>query len=191
MRQRVAVHGRTALPALAIAIVLVALPQAALAHGGEDLSETPARALLQQALGLLTQTDEPVEAAERLEAALESEDQERVQLRPAKKALVALEAGDTAGAAALVKEALEPPEDSKPAEPASGTEGSETKGKEAPMAEDEAGGEEPALTEEALEGTEELDPERGTEEWLGFGLGAALIAIGLAALGRPRRAGSE
>jgi hypothetical protein len=58
----------------------------AAAHGGEDLAGRPARALVQQALGLLTQQDDAVEAAERREAATASGNREDADIDAVEKA---------------------------------------------------------------------------------------------------------
>ena len=105
---------RLAIPSLVAvtlgALALAALPAAAGAHGGEELSGQPARALVQQALGIVIQQGEGCEVAERLEAALESEDTEGVQLASARKALELVERGNTDAAVKQMNEALAPKE---------------------------------------------------------------------------------
>jgi hypothetical protein len=153
---------------LAATIALALAPAAsALAHGEEEeaLAEMPARTLAQQALGLLTQADQPLEAHERLEAALESENQGRVLIPALRDAMRALDRGDHDEAVEHINEALAPAED--PAEPAA----------EVPDA-------------EALAHTEEFEPESGTEEWIGLGLGGVLILVALGLLATRRRPGS-
>jgi hypothetical protein len=151
----------------AAALALALIPAAgALAHGEEEeaLAAMPARTLAQQALGLLTQADQPLEAHERLEAALESEDRRRVLIPALREAMQALDRGDHDEAVAHINEALAPAED--PAEPA----------EEAPDAD-----------VEALAHAEEFEPERGTQEWIGIGVGGVLIVVALGLLATRRR----
>jgi hypothetical protein len=172
-----------AIAALA-ALVFAALPAPASAHGGEDLTEQPARALVQQALGLLTQQDNVVEAQERLEAALESEDTENVEVSSVRKALAALEDGDKDEAVEQMNAALAPDEEPEP---------SRTGDESQAAPEEEAGhaaGEDPMPSEPADEAFEDhanaVEPDRGTAEWIGLAVGLGLIGVGGAALGLRR-----
>lgn len=153
----------------------------AFAHGdeGQALAEVPARTLVQQALGLLTQTEEPAEAMERLEAALDSQDTEGVDLASVRDALRALERGDHEEAIAHLNEALAPAEEpAQPTgEPAGGHEEGPAPAKQAPQP-----------SEEALSHTEEFEPDRGTAEWVGVAVGVFLIAVALGLLATRRRA---
>ena len=166
--------------------MLAALPVAASAHGGEDLTDQPARALVQQALGLLTQQDNVVEAQERLEAALESEDTEKVQLSSVREALAALEEGDKDAAVEQMNAALAPEQKPEP-EPAEKPGGAQA----APEEEAEhAASEEPMPSEPADEAFEDhanaVDPDQGTAEWIGLAVGIGLIGVGGAALSLRR-----
>lgn len=108
---------RTARMALVMAVLLAALPGAALAHGDEEgmdseleeLARQPARILAQQALALLEVRGDLAEAGERLEAAIESDDQADVDIATLEQAAVALEGGDTEAAIALVDQSLSRP----------------------------------------------------------------------------------
>jgi len=163
------------LAALGVLSVL-ALPAAgAFGHGeeGEAAAEIPARTLVQQALALLTQQDNATEAQEKLEAALQSKDQEGVQIASVRDALEAIEKDEHEEAVGHMNEALAP---------------AEAAGEKQVAGEEGAGPEE--TTEPApgaLEHAEEFEPERGAAEWVGFGVGIALIGlagVGLLARGR-------
>ena len=96
---------------LAPAVVLLTLllpASAALAHGKEDeaLEKTPARALAQQALALLSQESKSGEAHERIEAAVESKDREGVDVAMLRRTEAAFERGDEAAATRLIAAAL-------------------------------------------------------------------------------------
>jgi hypothetical protein len=169
--------------ALAASVVLFAAPPAALAHGGEEeaAAEAPARTLVQQALALLTQADNPTEATEKLEAALQSEDREGVDIAAVRKALAALENDDHELAVDHLNTALgagEAPE--APAEGAAPDEAAPTGEK------GEHEGAEPA--EGAFEHAEELEPDQGTAEWVALVVGVVLAAGALALLASRRGA---
>ena len=175
-----------AIAALAV-LMLAALPAAASAHGDEDLADQPARALVQQALGLLTQQDNVVEAQERLEAALESKDTENVDLASVRKALAALEEGDTDAAVEQMNAALAP--EQKPEPEPKGEKGGGAKAEPDEEAEHAAGEETmpPEPAEEALEDhANAVEPDQGSAEWIGLAVGIGLIGIGGAALGLRR-----
>lgn len=175
-----------ALAALAAVALLFSWSGSALGHGDEEdaFAETPARNLVQQALGLLSQADEPAEAAERLEAALESKDTDGVRLPLVREGLASLEDGDDRAAARHLNEALATAEpasgDTAPAAPGEGD------GAAAPPTPAE---EAETATEEALAHAEEFEPARGSEEWTGLILGVGAISAGAALLllGRRRR----
>jgi len=108
--------------ALAIAVGVLAIagmqaPAAALGHGDkedaaaemDELALQPARILAQQALAMLEIVGDEVEAGERLEAALESDNQDDVDVKALGQASVALERGDTEAAIALIDESLSRP----------------------------------------------------------------------------------
>jgi hypothetical protein len=82
--------------ALAIAAVL---PATALGTGGgeemESMAKQPARVLAQQAIAILRVLDDPEQALDRLDAAVESKDQEDVDTALLREADEALEAGDS------------------------------------------------------------------------------------------------
>ena len=175
--------------------MLAALPAAASAHGGEDLADQPARALVQQALGLLTQQDNVVEAQERLEAALESEDTKNVQLSSVREALAALEEGDTDAAVEHMNGALAPEEmpQTEAPPPEQHDEAAEGGAAEGDAAHSDEGGDEghAAVGSEPVAAALEdhanaVDPSRGGAEWIGFAIGIGLIGVGGAALGLRR-----
>ena len=171
---------------LVVFAVLLAAPAAALAHGeeGEAAAEVPSRSLVQQALALLTQADDPAEATEKLEAALESKDHEGVDTAAVGEALDALEMNDHELAIEHVNAAL----GAAPEEPAAGGGPAEAED-EAAHEEEMAAGEEPEVSEEALEHADEFEPDRGNAEWVALALGIALGAAALALLGAQGRAG--
>ena len=171
--------------ALAASVVLFAAPPAALAHGGEEeaAAEAPARTLVQQALALLTQADDPIEATEKLEAALQSEDREGVDIAAVREALAALENDDhelavdhlntalgAGGAPEAPAEGAAPPDEGAP----TGEEGEHEEGVE------------PA--ERAFQHAEELEPDQGTAEWVALVVGVVLAAGALALLASRRGA---
>lgn len=100
-----------------LGIVAVIAPAAALGHGDdeeaaaemEELALQPARILAQQALAMLSIAGDDVEAGERLEAALESEDQDDVDVESLGEASARLERGDSEAAIALIDQALSRP----------------------------------------------------------------------------------
>lgn len=100
-----------------LGIVWILAPAAAPGHGDkegasaemEELALQPARALAQQALAMLSIAGDPVEAGERLEAALESEDQEDVDMVTLDEASAALERGDAEAAIVLIDQSLSRP----------------------------------------------------------------------------------
>ena len=96
--------------ALAAAVVL---PGAALGTGGgeemEAMAKQPARVLAQQAIAILRVLDDPEQARERLDAAVESEDQEDVDVGLLRQADEALDAGDPERAVSLLDRALSEP----------------------------------------------------------------------------------
>lgn len=108
---------RTARMALVMAVLLAALPGAALAHGDEEgmdaeleeLARQPARILAQQALALLEIRGDLAEAGERLEAAIESDDQADVESASLEQAAAALEGGEIEAAIALIDQSLSRP----------------------------------------------------------------------------------
>ncbi len=180
-----------AIAALAV-LMLAALPAAASAHGDEDLADQPARALVQQALGLLTQQDNVVEAQERLEAALESKDTENVDLASVRKALAALEEGDTDAAVEQMNAALAPEEKPKPEAPPAeqhdeAAEGGAAEGDAAHGDDGHAAvGSEPGAA--ALEDhANAVEPDQGSAEWIGLAVGIGLIGVGGAALSLRRK----
>ncbi len=96
------------------AIGLGAWPQIAAAHGGDEaevaeLSMEPARVLAQQALAELQVRGDEEEAAVRLDAALESEDQADIDVELLNEATETLDGGDPEGAVPLLDEALSRP----------------------------------------------------------------------------------
>lgn len=185
--ESVTTHSTAARPPMARALVVVlavllAVPAIASAHGGEELAEQPARALVQQGLGLLTQQGDTGEAAERLEAAIASDNKKDVNIADVEKALKALEAGDAAAAVASMNDALTEPEeaerpaDEEPSEPAEGEEGA---------AADQH--EEGEVAEASFEDqTQAIEPEQGTAEWVGLVLGVGLVGVGGGLLLRRR-----
>lgn len=108
--------------ALAIAVGVLAIagmqaPAAALGHGDEEeataemaeLALQPARVLGQQALAMLEILGDEAEAGERLEAALESDNQDNVDLEALAEARATLERGDAEVAMGLIDESLSRP----------------------------------------------------------------------------------
>ena len=165
-------RSRALLSALVLASLLAVPPSVALGHGeeGEAAAEVPARTLVQQALALLTQQDDVLEAQEKLEGALESKDKEEVQIASVREALQAVEKDDKKEAVAHMNEALAPGESAEGGMPG-----------EDPSVDDREAAETPEPAAGALEHAKEYEPERGTAEWVGFVIGVALI--GLAGLG--------
>jgi hypothetical protein len=96
--------------ALAIAAVL---PATALGTGGgeemESMAKQPARVLAQQAIAILRVLDDPEQALDRLDAAVESKDQEDVDTALLREADEALEAGDSDRTVSLLDRALSEP----------------------------------------------------------------------------------
>ena len=74
-----------------------------------DLVQQPARVLAQQALAMLEVTGDDLEAGERVEAALESDDQDDVDIAKLEESARALEAGDHEAAIPLLDAALSRP----------------------------------------------------------------------------------
>lgn len=142
------------------AIVLLAFPSGALAHGEESaeveqLSLQPARVLAQQALAGLIVLGDSEEAAVRLDAALESEDRSDIDFKALQEATETLDGGDPEGAIPLLDEALSFPPGSSEEDPlhASGR---------------------------------EFRPAFGAAEIIGIASGSLLLLIGGAALWRSR-----
>ena len=150
MRQRilaVAVFG-------AFGLALLGSP-AALGHGGEELANQPARILAEQALAELEIRDGVGEAAERLDAALESEDQSDVRVGKLRQASETLDGDDSQAAILLLEQALSRPE------------GADTG--EAPKAD---------TGEAPNEVVREFQPGTGAQEIVGISVGAALLLLG-------------
>lgn len=167
--------------ATALAVLALA-PGSAFAHGGEEeaLENTPARTLAQQALALLSQEGSAVEAHERVEAALESEDREGVDEAKLRETQRAFEAGDHELAARLLDEALADKGSAEPSEEPAGAHDEMTEDGAQPSA-----GIEPQPS--SFEHAREFEPDRGTPEWVGFALGLLAIAVAAAGLTRARR----
>jgi LPXTG-motif cell wall-anchored protein len=112
---------RSSLALLALlALVLAGAPVRALAHGDEEetaggeaevkaLSAQPARILAQQAIAELKVRGDKDEAAMRLDAALESKDQNDIDVRLLRAGTEKLDGGDPEGAVPLLDEALSRP----------------------------------------------------------------------------------
>lgn len=104
-----------------VALACLGPVSAALAHGAEEaatgseeeevavLAKQPARILAQQALAELEVLGDSQEAAVRLDAALESEDQSDIDLKLLRQATETLDGGDPEGAVPLLDEALSRP----------------------------------------------------------------------------------
>lgn len=104
-----------------VALACLGPVSAALAHGAEEamtgseeeevavLAMQPARILAQQALAELQVRGDQQEAAVRLDAALESEDQSDIDLKLLRQATETLDGGDPEGAVPLLDEALSRP----------------------------------------------------------------------------------
>ena len=159
----------------AAAVALVAIsPGFAFAHGGEEeaLEKTPARALAQQALALLSEEESVTEAHERVEAALESEDREGVDEAKLRETQRAFEAGDHELAARLLDQALA----DQAAQPPPG-EGEERHATGDDLMAD--GGEADEPQPSSFEHARAYEPDRATAEWVAFALGlVALVAAG-------------
>ena len=101
-----------AIPMLLVVLVVLALPVVALADGGdvemEDaaLKAQPARTLAQQALAVLDVKQDEEDARMRIDAALETDDREDVDLRLLAQADEALDGGDRERAVGLLNRAL-------------------------------------------------------------------------------------
>lgn len=176
---------RGAIFALIAGAALAAAPAATLAHGGEDeaLEKTPAPALVQQALALLSQEDGVGEAQERVEAALKSEDRAGVDLQALRRAKGALGREDQTAATRLLTAALEASEGD--GDEAAGDEG--MAGEEDEEHAEEGQAADPADSAvTALEHTPEFEPERGTAQWVGVAAGAVLMLLGAGLLLRTR-----
>lgn len=99
------------LGALAVCFVAALAPVALATGGDEEMEEAalkaqPARTLTQQALAILDVRNDAEEARMRIDAALESEDQDDVDLALVKQADEALDGGDSSRAADLLNRAL-------------------------------------------------------------------------------------
>lgn len=105
----------TPLPALALAVaLLLAVPATALATGGgseemEALELQPARILAQQAIAVLRVQGDQEEASMRVDAALESEDQQDVDVALLEQADEAIDGGDLDRGVMLLDQALSRP----------------------------------------------------------------------------------
>jgi hypothetical protein len=101
-----------ALRCILAVIVLLTLAPAALATGGDKemedaaLKAQPARTLAQQALAVLDVRNDAKDAQMRIDAALESEDRDDVDMALLAQADEALDRGDTARAADLLNRSL-------------------------------------------------------------------------------------
>lgn len=171
----------------ALAMLVVAAPPA-LAHGEEEeaAADTPARTLVQQALALLTQQENEVEAQEKLELALETEHQENVDIPAVREALAALEKDDRQLAEEHMTAALTGEEAAAEEQPA-GEEPAPEEG--AAHEEEEAAAEEEEVPEEALEHAPAFEPDRGSEEWIALAVGiGAIVLAALGLLATRRRA---
>lgn len=105
---------RRPLALLAAFVALLAPPGAALANGGaseemEALELQPARVLAQQAIAVLRVRGDQEEASMRVDAALESDDQEDVDVALLGQADEAVDSGDLDGAVLLLDQALSRP----------------------------------------------------------------------------------
>lgn len=103
-----------AITALALAALALMVPQGAVADGGESeemeaLEDQPARVLAQQAIAVLRVRGDQEEASMRVDAALESEDQEDVDVSLLAQADEAVDSGDVDGAISLLDRALSEP----------------------------------------------------------------------------------
>ena len=156
-----------------ILVLALATAPLALAHGGEEeaLEKTPARALAQQALALLSQKNKAVEAHERIEAALKSKDREGVDLALLRRTQAAFERGDHPAATKLINDALTPKAEPRAEE---GGEGGKAMGDHGDEGESVAPG--PEIAPEALDHAPEFDPGRSAADDI-----AALIGLGLIA----------
>ena len=149
--------------ALAAALLALAFPVLAAAHGGDEmetqnLSQQPARTLAQQALAELRVRHDMEAAASRLDAAVESKDQSDVNSAEVNHAMETLDSGNEAQAVTILDHAL-----SQPLGQASGA----------------------ALHESGRE----FQPATGAQEIIAIILGAALLALAAFLLLRRRGAG--
>jgi LPXTG-motif cell wall-anchored protein len=95
-------------------VALLVTPSVAGAHGGgsaesEAMAMQPARTLAQQALAELRVRNDVKEAAERLDAALESKDKSRIDVAVLRDAMETVDKGDPKGAIPLFDRALSLP----------------------------------------------------------------------------------
>ena len=164
----------------AIAVLAIAAGPAG-AHGGEEeaLEKTPARALAQQALALLSQENSAVEAHERVEAALESEDRAGVDAGKLRETQRAFDEGDHERAARLLDEAL-------------ANEDAPSVKSGMPSEHDEPGAEDPAASSadpqpSSFEHAREFEPDRATAEWVAIAIGLLALVVAGAGLMRTRR----
>jgi LPXTG-motif cell wall-anchored protein len=102
------------LMATAAIATMLAAPPLAFAHGGdemeaENLAQQPARTLAQQAMSELRVREDTEEAAARLDAAVESDDQSDIDPVLLNHAMETLDAGDDNGAVNLLDQALSRP----------------------------------------------------------------------------------
>lgn len=155
--------------AMLAVIALLAMPAAAVATGGdaemEDaaLQAQPARTLAQQALAVLEVREDSEDARMRIDAALESEDQDDVDIGLVRQADEALDGGDAARAEDLLNRALG--------------------GGPLPV-DDEA----PALSDDALHNAgRAFEPNSTGQEVVAAIAGVALLALGALLLARHRR----
>jgi len=100
--------------AVAALVASIALPAPALAHGGDEmeteaLAEQPARTLAQQAIAELKVSGDTKEAAERLDAAVESKDKSDIDAKKLRAGMEALDSGHEKEAIAMLDEALSLP----------------------------------------------------------------------------------
>lgn len=160
------------IPMLAVVLVSLALPVVALADGGDEAMEDaalkaqPARTLAQQALAVLDVKQDEEDAQMRIDAALETDDREDVDLGLLRQADEALDGGDRERAVELLNRALG--------------------GGPLPV----EGGEAPAPSGDALHNAgRAFEPNSTAQETVAAIAGAALLVAGGLLLLRHRRRG--
>ena len=161
-----------AIPMLLLVLVVLALPVVALADGGDEemedaaLKAQPARTLAQQALAVLDVKQDEEDARMRIDAALETDDREDVDLRLLAQADEALDGGDREHAVELLNRALG--------------------GGPLPV----ESGEAPAPSGDALHNAgRAFEPNSTTQETVAAITGAALLVVGGSLVLRHRRHG--
>ncbi len=181
-----------------LSLACLIFPAATFAHGGEDMSKQPARALAQQALALITETDNLAEAKERADAAIKSKDKKDVNTAALRKAGKALGKQDKAEAVKQLEASLtapKPADETDKEKEGAGDEEDHEEGDEHGDEEHGDGDEEMDMDEQAQTPSKEalhkegrqFKPLHTTEDTVGAIVGGVLVLLGIGGLLLGRR----